>query len=49
MSYDPENWYKIWRKTDLLFQKWQEFGEFWSEYLKSQKFALLLVPIVQSI
>ena len=25
MSHDTEEWYKIWRKTDLLFQKWQEF------------------------
>ena len=31
MSQDTEEWRKIWRKTDLLFQKWQEFGEFWSE------------------
>ena len=30
-SHDLEEWYKIWRKTDLLFQKWQEFGEFWLE------------------
>ena len=26
------------KKTDLLFQKWQEFGEFWPEHLKSQNF-----------
>ena len=32
MSHDTEEWCKIWRKTDLLFQKWQEFGEFWSEH-----------------
>ena len=37
MSLYPEDWYKIWRKTDLLFQKWQEFGEFWSEHLKVSK------------
>ena len=30
---DPE----IWRKTNLLFQKWQEFGEFWSEHSKVSK------------
>ena len=29
MSHGPEEWSKIWRKTDLLFQKWQEYGEFW--------------------
>ena len=34
MSHYPEDWYKVWRKTDLLFKKWQEFGEFWSEHLK---------------
>ena len=27
MSHDTEDWCKIWRKTDLLFQKSQEFGE----------------------
>ena len=37
MSHYPKDWYKIWRKTDLLFQKWQEFGEFWSEHLKVSK------------
>ena len=37
MSHDTENWCKIWRKTDLLFQKWQEFGEFLSKHLKVSK------------
>ena len=37
MSHDPEDWCKIWRKTDLLFQKWQEFGEFWPEHSKVSK------------
>ena len=27
ISHDTEDWCKIWRKTDLLFQKSQEFGE----------------------
>ena len=27
-----KKWCKIWRKTYFLFQKWQEFGEFWSEH-----------------
>ena len=32
MSHDTEKWYKIWRETDLVFQKWEEFGEFWPKY-----------------
>ena len=34
MSHDPQEWHKIWRKSDLLFQKWQKFGEFWPEHWK---------------
>ena len=34
MSHDPQEWCKIWRKTDSLFQKWQEFGEFSLEHSK---------------
>ena len=37
MSHYPEDWCEIWRKTDLLFQKWQEFGEFWLEHSKVSK------------
>ena len=37
ISYDPEYWCKTWRKTDLLFQKWQEFGEIWLEHSKVYK------------
>ena len=33
MSHEPEEWCKIWRKTDL-FKKWQQFGEFWPEHSK---------------
>ena len=33
----------------MLFQKWQEFGEFWPEHSKVSKFALLMVSIMQSI
>ena len=33
----PGHWSKIWRKTDLLFQKWQEFGEFWPKHSKVSK------------
>ena len=30
-------WCKIWRGTDLCFEKWhEEFGEFWSSSRKSQ-------------
>ena len=37
MSHTPEDRCKIWRKTDLLFQKWQEFGEIWPEHSKVSK------------
>ena len=37
ISHDPEDWCKIWRKTDLLFQKWQEFGEIWPRHSKFSK------------
>ena len=36
-------------KTDLLFQKRQEFCEFWSEHLKFSNVPLWLVPFVQNI
>ena len=49
MSHDDEEWCKNWRKTDLLFQKWLEFGEFWPEHSKVSKIALWLVCFVQSI
>ena len=29
MSRDPEDWCKIWRKTNQQFQKWHEFGKIW--------------------
>ena len=32
MSHDTEVWCQIWRKTNVLFQEWQEFGEFWSKH-----------------
>ena len=37
ISHDPEDWCKIWKKTYLLFQKWQEFGEIWPEHSKGYK------------
>ena len=39
---------KLEEKTDLIFQKWQEFAEFWSEHSKFLKFLLWLVSFVQS-
>ena len=42
LSYDTEEWNKIWRKTELLFQKWQDFGEFWSKYSKVSKICILI-------
>ena len=31
-----EEWCKIWRRTDLRFQKWhEEFAEFWLEHSKT--------------
>ena len=44
MSHDTEDWCKSWRKTNLLFQKWQEFGEFWSEHSKVSKICTLIGP-----
>ena len=49
MFHDTEDWCKIRRKTDLLYQKWQEFGEFWPEHSKFSKVLLWLAPFVQSI
>ena len=37
-----EDWWKIWRKTNLLFQNWQEFGEFLSEHSKVSKIYTLI-------
>ena len=37
MFHDLADWCKIWRKTDLLFQKWQEFDEIWPEHSKFSK------------
>ena len=44
VSHDTEDWCKIWRKTDLLFQNWQEFGEFCSEHSKVSKIYTLICP-----
>ena len=37
MTHETEEKCKSWRKTDLLFQKWQVFGEFWPERSKVYK------------
>ena len=42
MSHDNEELCKIWRETDLLFQKWQKFGELWSEQNEIPKISTLL-------
>ena len=48
-SNDTEEWCKISTKTDLLFHKWQEFGEFWPEHSKVLKFSVWLVAFVPSV
>ena len=42
MSHDIEEWCNIWRKTDLLLQKWPEFGEFWPEHSKASKICTVI-------
>ena len=44
MSHDTQKWCKVWRKTDLLFQKWQHFGEFSSKHSKVSKIWALIGP-----
>ena len=40
-----EDWCKIWRKTELRFQKWhEEFGKFSPEHLKVSKLGLWWDP-----
>ena len=44
-----EYWCKIWRKTDLYFQKWHEkFGKFSPEHLKVSKFWLWWDSFIKS-
>ena len=46
---DTEYYSKIWRKTDLCFQKWHEqFGKFSPEHLKVSKLGLWWDPFIQS-
>ena len=42
MFHDPEDWCKIWRKTDLLLQKWLKYGEFWPDYSKVSKICFFI-------
>ena len=44
MPHDTEDWCKIWTKTNLLFENWQELGEFWSTHLKVSKTYTLIGP-----
>ena len=36
------------KNNNLLFQKWQEFAEFWLELSKFLEFPFWLVPFAQS-
>ena len=42
MSHDSEEWCKSWKKADLFFQKWQEFGKFWPEHSKASRICILV-------
>ena len=44
MSHDTEDWCKISRKINLLFQKWWEFGEYWSYHSKVSKIWAFIGP-----
>ena len=44
MSYDTEKWCKTWRKTNLFFKTWEEFGNLRSEHSKASKTCTLIGP-----
>ena len=47
--HEIEEWCKIWRKTDLLLEKWhEEFGKFWTEHSEVSKLELWWELFVQS-
>ena len=47
--HETEEWWKIWRKTDLQFGKWhEEFGKFSPEHSKVSKLGLWWDPFIQS-
>ena len=44
-----EEWWNIWRRTDLLFEKWREkFGKFSPDHFKLSKLGLWWYPFVQN-
>ena len=48
-SHDTEEWYKIWRGVDFLFQNWhEEFGKFSPEHSQVPKLGLWWDPFVQN-
>ena len=47
VSHDTEDWCKIWRKNNLLFQNWQNFGEILSEHSKVSKISTLIGSLRQ--
>ena len=49
MSHNTEKWCKFWRKTNVLFQNWQDFWNSDPSTKNSQIFTLWLLPFVQSI
>ena len=47
--HDTKRWCKVWRKTELWFEKWNEkFGKFPPEDLKVSKLEIWCNPFVQS-
>ena len=43
ISEDTEEWWKIWRVIDLLFQNWhEEFDEFWPEHSEISKICIFM-------
>ena len=43
ISNDTEEWWKIWRVIELLFQNWhEEFDEFWPEHSEIAKICTLM-------
>ena len=48
--YDTEEWWKIWRKTDLWFGKWhQEFSKFSPQHSKVSKLGLWWDPFIENL
>ena len=44
MSHGTEEWCQILRKMYLLFQRWQEFGEFWFKHSEVSKSCAFISP-----